>query len=115
MSSISIAQLSISWLTSLPCFAIIANSIALSHRLRHQVFLSENDVIIIRNCGVILLADSLIFSGANIAFICFGAPDYRLLYVLIGIVGTILGILLIVVSKFLLKAIVFKKENEEIV
>lgn len=103
-------------LLSIPCFVFLVIGIKIARIIIASDIFSNNIIFLIRCAGILLLLDSAMFALTNILFSIISCVfSYEVLYILLGIVGASIGVVLIVVAHYWEAAIELKKENEEFI
>ena len=116
MSALYIAELIIYISLSIPCFFVLLIGLKITRIIIMDDIFSNKIIKVIHYAGIILFVDSALFVLSNVVFFiianCFA---YEVLYILLGIVGASIGIVLIIVVHYWKAAIKLKKENEEFI
>lgn len=115
MDGIHIAELVIYWLSSIPCFIVLAYAYLVSGRLEDGRFFSKKTAYMIRHASIWLGVTSILFCLSNVVFACLLPVSYEVFYAFLGLVGLTIAALLFISSKMIDEGAKTKEENEEII
>ena len=106
------SQLIFYWVTSLPCFALLALGWIISNKIKSDNLFSYSTARLIKICAIILFVDLAVFLIGNCVFAFMGWNELMLFYLLVFAVGLSVACLCAVLSHYVFKAAVLQEEAD---
>ena len=100
------------WLTSLPCFAVLAIGWKLTTAIQAETLFQAENAKAVKMAVQILFADIAVFLIGNVVFLTLGWNDFALLYLFLAVLGLVIGVFMAILSHYLYKAAELQEENE---
>jgi hypothetical protein len=107
-------QLIFSWITSLPCFAVLCLCYKSTCHAKKEDFFSLPNSKLYKWSGLLLLIDSVIFITGHVVFMFLKWNPFVIIYFVLGFLGLIFALVSYAFYGYLLKAVQLKEENDSI-
>lgn len=116
MSTAQIIELVFNWICSIPCFLILILVIKVAIKIGNGNFFDLEVCRYLKVGGLILIVDCIMFFLANLVFVIIAKTiDYKMMNLLLSLVGISIGGVLFFGSFMLKNSIEYKEDSEAIV
>ena len=105
------------WATAIPCYTVMYYLYKIQRRVKDDSTFSDITAIYMKNIAALIFLDVAFFFTGNIVLFLFNMNHPGILFcsLIINVIGIVIGLAVVVLSRFIKKASILQEENDGMV